>query len=258
MSDIATIHKEKHEFALHIESLSSLLHYKSPHDTIIFTDEKLLHRMMTVLRLQVTDECMFFDQKMFISAKIVSFTGKKQITLSIQSISSTKILYPQITFLLPLLKRDDYEAALYTLTELGINNIQLVFTQKTGTQWADNRDKDRAQRIIIAAAEQSKNFAYPTLQAPISLEAALKKYSNITTKIFFDPQGTQLFSVMTGLHTTQPKELLLLIGPEGDLILEEKKIVVANNFIFCALTPTIIRSVQAAALAAGFIRSLFR
>ena len=252
------MHKEKHEFALYIESLSALIQHKSPDDTITLTDEKLLHRMMTVLRLQIEDECIFFDQKMFIMAKIHSFSGKKNITIIIKSVSPTKILYPSITFLLPLLKRDDHEAALYMLTEVGVNNIQLVFTQKTGNSWSDSRDKDRAQRIVIAAAEQSKNFAYPHILSPIALEEALTKYNDIKAKFFFDPQGNQLFNVMEKLHKDQPKELLLLVGPEGDLNLKEKKMILANNFIFCTLTPTIIRAVQAAALAAGFMRSLLR
>ena len=258
MDNTSKIHKEKHEFALHIDSLSSLIRQKNNNDTITLTDEKLLHRIVTVLRLNKDDECIFFDQKVFISAKIVSFSGKKQITIIIQSIHPTKALCPNIIFLLPLLKRDDYEMALYALTEVGVNTIQLVSTQKTGNQWVDSRDKDRAQRIIIAAAEQSKNFAYPDLLPPISFANALEKYVQIKAKFFFDPQGAQLFMIMQELHTNQPKELLLLIGPEGDLTLEEKKIVVANNFIFCALTPTIIRAVQAAALAASFVRSLLR
>lgn len=258
MDNISKIHKEKHEFALHIDSLSSLIHHKSINDTITLTDEKLLHRMMTVLRLHKDDECILFDQKVFISAKIVSFTAKKYITIIIQSLQSTKALQPNITFLLPVLKRDDYEMALYALTEVGINTIQLISTQKTGTQWADNRDKDRAQRIIIAAAEQSKNFAYPDILPPISLENALAKYHNTKAKFFFDPQGSLPFKVIQELQSNPPKDFLLLVGPEGDLTLEEKKIVLANNFIFCALTPTILRATQAAALAAGFVRSLFR
>lgn len=256
MSDIVGIHKEKHEFALCIESLSLLIQKKVPGSSIIFSDEKLLHRMMTVLRLRIGDECVFFDRDIHITAAIEAFVGKKHVHIVIQSIHSTVILHPNITFLLPMLKRDDYEAALYALTEVGVNTIQLVFTHKTGNQWSANRDSERAQRILISAAEQSKNFAYPQLRAPIVLEDALKKNHDASIKIFFDPQGKQLFDVMQELYRSRPESVLLLVGPEGDLSLEEKKMVQANNFIFCALTPTIMRAVQAAALAAGFVRSL--
>ena len=227
MSNVSA-HTEKHEFSLYIESLSLLVQKKGPGSSITFSDEKLFHRMMTVLRLRINDACIFFDQKLFITATIESFVGKKQIHVLIQSVQSTIPLHPQITFLLPLLKRDDYEAALYALTEVGATVIQLIFTQKTGNKKIDSRDNERAQRILIAAAEQSKNFAYPQLKAPIPLEAALKQTSIISTKIFFDPQGAHLFNVINRLHNNQPEEIVLLIGPEGDLTAEEKTMAQKN------------------------------
>ena len=245
-----------HEFALHQESLSLLVQKKNPGDSLVLVDEALVHRMMHVLRLQSNDTCIFFDRDMYITAIIDAFVGKKQVQITIRAIHSTIILRPHITFLLPLLKREDYEAALYTLTEVGVNDIQLVFTQKTGNKWSAERDKDRAHRIMIAAAEQSKNFAYPALHTPIALQEALKKYNNYAEKLFFDPQGKPFFDIMQKLHTHQPHEIMLLVGPEGDLTLEEKEMVRAHDFSFCALTPTILRAVQATGLAASFIRSL--
>jgi len=257
MSEIAAVNKEKHEFALYVESLSSLIQHKEIGNLIPIVDEKLFHRIVTVLRLRIGDELTFFDQKRYITGKIESFTGKKQINVTIASIKQTVILQPHITFLLPLLKRDDFEAALYALAEVGINTIQLISTQKTGTQWAD-RDQERAQRILIAAAEQSKHFAYPELRAPISLGTALEHSRLDATKIFFDYQGKLFLEVIQSICAPKPGDIVLLVGPEGDLTLEEKKMVLAKNFIFCALTPTIMRAMQATALAAGLMRSLLR
>jgi 16S rRNA (uracil1498-N3)-methyltransferase len=168
----------------------------------------------------------------------------------------TVALRPSISFLLPLLKRDDYEGALYSLAELGVSSIQPVITQKTHTSWSD-RDADRAERILIAATEQSKNYAMPELKAPISLDKAVQAVDKGSIKVFFDPLGEAFFSVLRMLHDNQPQHIVLLIGPEGDLSSEEKKMVKEKGFIFCALTPTIVRAVQAAALGAGLVRSLF-
>lgn len=249
-------HNDKHEFALFVASLSSIAQGKDPGDNLIFSDEKLLHRVMNVLRLGVDDPCIFFDRQVQVSATIAGFIGKKQLSVNVRSIQKTTILHPHITFLLPVLKRDDFESALYALAELGVNTIQLIFTQKTVHKWAGVRDTERADKILIAAAEQSKNCAYPELKEPISLDVALKKYGATEVKIFFDPAGKQLFDVMNTLRTSMAQKIVLLIGPEGDLHREEKKMVQANDFIFCALTPTIVRAVQAAALGAGFVRSL--
>lgn len=248
------ISKETHEFAIFVESLSSLVQQKKIGDSIIFSDEKLIHRMVNVLRLKIRDRCILFDQYIKVLV-VIDALSKKQISILMQSVEKSEILKPTIIFLLPLLKRDDYESALYNLTEVGVNVIQLLFTEKTAHQW-DNRDNDRAQRILIAAAEQSKNFAYPELRQPISLVQALQKYQEIDLKLFFDQKGKPLFDVIPTLHASKSKNILLFVGPEGDLTIEEKKMVQFNDFIFCALTPTTLRAVQAVALGAGFVRSL--
>lgn len=248
-------HKEKHEFAIHVSFLSLLVKDSKVGDEITLSDDNLFHRIIHVLRIKVGQSCILFDKNTYIVAILNNYKGKKCLDFEIQLLELVKPLDPTIIFLLPLLKRDDYETVLYSLTELGVNFIQPVFTQKTAHQWT-KKDDERANRILIAAAEQSKNFSYPDIKDPISLELALKRYEKASLKIFFEPHGSKFFEVTQSLHQSGQKDIVLLIGPEGDLSAEEKLIVKNNNFIFCALTPTVIRSVQAAALGAGFIRSL--
>lgn len=257
MDRTAAVTKEKHEFALFVESLSSLLRTVMPGQAFTIVDEKLFHRMVTVLRLRTGDSCVVFDNTLHALCTISAFVGKKQIQMMLQSKQLNTAVRPEITFLLPLLKRDDYEGALYSLAEVGVTTIQLVSTNKTHTSWSDERDGDRARRILIAAAEQSKNYAMPTVKAPVRLDDALADIRKGATKVFFDPAGDAFFVVMSTLYDNRPDNIVLLIGPEGDLSSEEKKMLKEKGFIFCALTPTIVRAVQAAALGAGLVRSLF-
>lgn len=248
----------KHEFALFVASLSLLIEKIPVEQEFCISDEYLLHRMKVVLRLSSGDICIFFDQKNHIRCTIKEFLGKKQVRCTLSEKKENRVLLPRITFLLPLLKRDDYEQALYSLTEVGVSNIQLVCTQKSRNSWCDQKDRERAQRIIISAAEQSKNFAYPGLQAPISLLSAIETFdmSDKIEKIFFDSGGISLLSVAQKLFVDNTNHIVLLIGPEGDLSNEEKKVILSKNFIICSLTPTVLRSVQAASLGAGLVRSL--
>ena len=50
----------------------------------------------------------------------------------------------------------------------------------------------------------------------------------------------------------------MLVGPEGDLTHEEKQFVDDHGFIFCKLTPTIMRAHQAVAVGLGVLRSMLR
>jgi 16S rRNA (uracil1498-N3)-methyltransferase len=248
---------QKHEFALFVESLSALVAHVSVGSTFTITDEKLLHRMMNVLRLYAGDQCIFFDRKIQVYSVVNEYAAKKNIVCTIINKHNNKQLMPQITFLLPLLKRDDFEQALYALTEIGVSTIQLVVTQKGQNVSAHQKDMERAHRIIIAAAEQSKNFMYPELKSPITFSTIASLYNNdAATKIFFDPSGCSLLPIMQDLQKEVSRKIILLIGPEGDLTVQEKDMVASQGFIFCSLTPTILRAVQAAALGAGIVRSL--
>lgn len=248
--------KEKHEFALYIPLLTSLMQNCFPGDCITVTDEAIVHRIKHVLRLAVEEQCTFFDKKVHALVVIQEYVGKKHVSCKILSKEANAHLSPSITFLLPVLKREDFESALYSLTEIGVTTIQLITTDKThGGSSFSQKDMDRAHRIVIAAAEQSKNFSYPELVAPVML-SSVPTNALPDARIFFDHNGSCLFSYIQNLRRSLPEDIVLLIGPEGDLSSEEKKIVQSKKFVTCSLTPTVLRSVQAAALGAGLIRSL--
>lgn len=248
--------EQKHEFALFVAGLSFLVENIREGDELVITDETLYHRMVHVLRLSVDESCIFFDAVVHVYCIIGQYSGKKQIHGIISIKQNNTPLFPKITFLLPFLKRDDYETALYDLAAVGINTIQLITTQKTHSSSWTIKDEERAQRILISAAEQSKNFVFPELKAPVFLASAIKG-SSAHKKIFFDPQGQGIITILTAFSQEKDQEIVLLVGPEGDLTQEEKKLVQENYFILSALTPTILRAVQAASLGAGIVRSFF-
>jgi 16S rRNA U1498 N3-methylase RsmE len=47
-----------------------------------------------------------------------------------------------------------------------------------------------------------------------------------------------------------------MVGPEGDLAATEKTELKRAQFTFCALTPTVLRAVDAIRIGAGMLRSL--
>ncbi len=246
---------DKHEFALYVPSLASLIQPIRVGQDFVLSDEHICNRIKTILRLQVGELCFLFDSTVVVSSTLAEFMGKKQIRCTLNEKKIPRPFAPPITFLLPLLKRDDFELALYSLVEVGVTTIQLLFSHKSRSAW-DKKDLDRAQRIVIAAAEQSKNFAFPVIKEPVSLSvgAAFPAQS----KFFFDPAGEQFFEVMNRMRKNRQENILALIGPEGDLTPQEKEIVKSAGFTFCSLTPTVLRSAQAAALSAGLLRSLLR
>ncbi len=205
---------------------------------------------MRVLRLKKDDEIIFFDQKVHSTARIESAT-KRAVFFTLDRLKVNKIYSPSITFLLPLLKKDAFEHAVFNLISCGINHIQPIITQQCHRTEIKAHEYERLERIIIDAAQISKNFSFNFLQKPISLEDAVREPAQL--RLFFDPEGESILK----LHDAKVQKIVAAIGPEGDMAAQEKEILADNGFTSCALTPTILKADQAALVASGLLRSLF-
>lgn len=250
------INQNKHEFALYWQALSKSVAVNA---VITITDDAVVHRIVHVLRLQIGAMLILFNQERNAQVLVHAIT-KKQVSVEVVAVHANHMHEPEITFGLPLLRREALHEAVYGLTELGVNCIQLVHTHKVQRAWAGAHELERARNVMIAAAEQSKNFAFPELHAPITLEELAKNNrARAEHRLFFDPAGQSMSTVVAALQQEEKlhkKELLILIGPEGDLTQEEKQVLARNDFTFCALTPTVLRAQQAAIVSTGIVRSL--
>lgn len=248
---------EKHLFAIYFPLLTNTVSDSSNRQLLIINDPAVCHRLQHVLRLDIHDRCILFDREKNVTIEITELT-KKYIGILIVEIQKNKQLTPAIFCMLPLLKREALETAVDALTQLGATTIQLLITQKVQRSWQGPKELERLQRIIIAAAEQSKNFAFPQLNPPILLNDFLNTYTtDKTSSIFFDAQGTDAFSLISNLKSITLNTVSLMIGPEGDLTQQEKQLLKEDHgFNRIALTPTILRAEQALSLGVGMIRTL--
>lgn len=247
---------QAHAFAFYTTQVTSIVRSGQRRDIHTITDAELVHRLIVVLRFDKGDTCILFDRFHHITCMVLGVVPKKSITIEILSLDVNKQLTPSITWLLPILKREAFEEAVYACTELGAQEIQLIITDKAQRAWGGEKEMARLEKITIAAAEQSKHFSFPIIKPAISLPQALENYAYTNnTKIFFDASGTTCREVINKLSNTKPLSIIALNGPEGDLTMHEKELLRQQQFIFCALTPTILRSQQAVTVGLAILRS---
>lgn len=239
--------QEKHVFALYIDNLLQII----KNAAIVIDDVTMMHRITQVLRLQVDDELILFDRSDQVYIRLTEIHKKNIISVVISQRKNLS-LKPFITLLLPLLKKDALSEAVYNAVESGASEIQLIYTQKAQRVVSDH-ELERLERVIIAAAEQSKHFHFPVLKKPKSFIEAIRVSNALC--IFFDPHG---ISMQTYKQKNADALLCLLIGPEGDLTGQEKQLIYDTGWQNYALTPTILRASQAVAVGIGVVRSLSR
>ncbi|MFI5332831.1 MAG: 16S rRNA (uracil(1498)-N(3))-methyltransferase [Candidatus Babeliales bacterium] len=244
---------EAHQFALFYEPCSTLFGKAGMH--VDLNDPPLVHRIARVLRLAVGETCILFDRKQHAQVRVVQI-DKKNVSVVVEQIKQNRIIKPEITCYVPLLKKEALEQALYACVELGATQVQLIKTHKVHRVYS-SKELDHARACMIAAAEQSKNVVFPVLDEIRDFNDVVQHLSTHPT-IFCDPTGKPLLEVLNTLHADKPAHVGIMIGPEGDLTAEEKELLVQNKVIFCKLTPTILRAQDALVVAVGALRSSLR
>lgn len=229
-----------HEFALFYNETFKV-------GTTFIADQDLIHRIMHVLRMKQHDTIIVFNKKQSAQFLFDQITSKK-ITGTLSHIKNTASVNPSITLLLPVLKKEALSEAIYGVVEVGVSSIQLIITEKVQRKWQGQKELDRLQRVIIAAAEQSKNFALPQLLAPLSFQDMLISYKDKKI-VCADPDGKLLMNV-------KKEDVAVIVGPEGGLTDKELSQLKRQNIEFYRLTSTILRARQAAILFVGFLRSI--
>ncbi|MFC1870724.1 RsmE family RNA methyltransferase [Candidatus Dependentiae bacterium] len=239
-----------HEFALYYESLSG---QASPLGNLIITAKEMVHRIERVLRLKEGEQFILFNRERHAKLRITQM-DRKQIVTEIISFDQNKIYSPDISFLLPVLKRDALSAAVYFLVEAGVNAIQLIQSKNQQRAWGGQKELERLERVCIAAAEQSKHFAIPPVLEPISYEQAVNNLPESGLRILANPDGVSFTDISS---KGVPTQIILTCGPEADLSVEEKELLRVASFQSMRLTPTILRAETAAFCISSLFRSVF-
>ncbi len=242
---------EKHIFAFYTDFFI----VPGPNTTHEIHDQELMRRLSTVLRMKPNEPLILFDKTHIVHAELLFF-AKKFLRIYVKNIEIQQPLSPAVTLILPLLKRQALEEAVYSAVEIGVNTIQLVVTHKS-QQSITQKEFDRLQAVIIAAAEQSKNYVLPVLQKPLAYKDSIASFDNSKAlKIVCDPAGASLIDLLQAKNNKKNLDILVLMGPESGFMPEELDLALSHNFFQVKLTQGVLRALQAVAVSLGIIRSL--
>jgi len=250
---------DKHTFALHTNQILPTPQATTAGDQLLLTDADAWHQAANVLRLEPGEVVTLFDGN---TAATITIQALKKglITGVITTIETTQALTPTIHLYQGLLKKESFEAVAYCAAQMGATTITPVIGKKIHRMWYSPKDNERLIKIMIAACQQAKQFVLPTIQTPVTVEQLCGNLQQAnTTNILFEPDGKPLMQALTAINAN-PKTTTygLILGPEGGFTDEERHQLDYVGADCYALTPTILRSIEAATVALGALRSVGR
>lgn len=213
-------------------------------------DEVLRH--LLVLRLQPGMEIELLDgaglscqcELLELNRKHAVVRVKKRAQVSEKALSLT--LYQGLP------KGDKFDLIAQKGTELGV--ARFVPTLCDRCQPTGRARLSRWQKIIREAARQSARNILPQLAEPTPLGTALATCSTDLRLVPWEGSQTPMAEV---LPVEAPRDVAILIGPEGGLSAEEVALAQKNNFTPISLGSRILRTETAGFAVAGILQYLY-
>ncbi len=176
-------------------------------------DTDLTHQWARVLRFVPGDAVELFDRAGRCGRYHFLDVGKGEATLERVADAVVRTPSRNVTLCFALLKKDKNDWVLQKCTELGVSRFVPIIsarTEKTGFA------VERAQKIVVEAAEQCGRTDVPEVREPLPLKAALASAAKSGTAFVCDEGG----EVFAGTNSADP--VGFFIGPEGGWTEEER------------------------------------
>jgi len=219
----------------------------------ILTSEEY-HHCMKVMRHRIGDELLITDGrgKLF-NARIIS---DDKIESSVEILRVAKEEIEPITnihiAIAPTKNNDRFEWFLEKATEIGVTEITPIFCARS------ERDKikyERLNKILISAMKQSMRLWLPRLNDAIKFENFLKMGSVLSAEKFLCHCQSEKLPALKEIYRSE-KNVLILIGPEGDFTLEEINLAERNGYASVSLINSRLRTETAGLIAAHTIQMM--
>ena len=170
------------------------------------------HHLSKVLRRSVGDPIEVLNGEGGVAEAECISISNKQVIVRISSVRDHKREQPGLRMVLAITKSGKWEDQIKPLTELGVNRITPLLTERTEIKQdrTSFRNKvDKWVKLAIEACKQSGNPWLPQLDQPITLS----EYLNDRTELIWVASLTESTSQLK--FDRQQDSIDILIGPEG-------------------------------------------
>ena len=172
------------------------------------------HYVNKVMRIKVDEVFSLFNSSGEWEAKILNIS-KSIVEFNITKQLRQKENIKELWLAFSPIKSNYFNFMIQKATELGVTKFLPIIFDRTIVR---KINKERLEKVIIEAAEQSNRINVPTIEKPQSLDLFLK--SNKMDLIFTD-LNTNNRKVDLDQFTSNPT--CVIIGPEGDFSEQERE-----------------------------------
>lgn len=204
-------------------------------------DQNDIHHIINVMRMKLNEKFIILYDNIE-NECIIDSINKKDLTYSV--VKSTKIEINKnykVTLAISLIKEQKLDYVLQKSTELGVDEIILLNTNRSIIKINDVESKiKRYNRICKEASEQSHRSNVPVINGILNISELTENKSDLKLLCTVNEVSTNIKEI---LHKSNNYgTLLIVIGPEGGFSSTEEQILIKNGFISVSLGNNVLRA----------------
>lgn len=212
---------------------------KKIENTFILNSDDLFH-IKTVMRMNDGDKIEVVYEKQVYICSLENVNSNVKISI-IEKQGDFNTNFKEIVLAIPLIKEQKMDLILQKSTELGVNKIIPFIAERSVVKFKEEKMTnkiERWQRICKEASEQSKRIDIPTV-TNVKLLKDLVSFDGekVVCSTKKDVNSIKMFLQ----NNMECDKLLLVVGPEGGLSINEEQFLVENGFLPVTLGNRIMR-----------------
>lgn len=223
-------------------------------DAIVELSDSAANHVARVLRLPTGAALTLFNGDGGEYTATLHEVGKRSVTAHVEAFVDHDVESPlAITLAQGIAKGERMDYTIQKATELGVVRLVPLVTERCNVRLSGERWEKKLQHwqaVAISACEQCGRNRIPTIDQPLTLTAWLAQ-DTTELRLTLDPLATG------GIDTigTKPREVSLLVGPEGGL--SEGERVAAQRAGYCGiqLGPRVLRTETAGVTALAVLQA---
>ena len=202
-----------------------------------------IHHIKNVMRCKINDKIEVIYEKQLYICQITNL-----IPLEFKILETPKEnneLDIKLTIAVSLVNEQKFDLILQKLTELGVTTIIPIKTERSIIRLDDKKETkklERWQKICKEASEQSHRSIIPKVENIINLKELTNKNNGLKLICSLNENTKPLSTYLKD----KPKDILIVIGPEGGFTKKEEEILINNKFLPISLGKRVMRVETAA------------
>ena len=219
---------------------------------ILIKDKSDCNHIQNVYRLNVGHELRIIDGEYEYFTEIIQISKKEVSVKILEKKEDSYSLNVNIDVAMGILKNDKMNLAIQKLTEIGVNRIIPLKTERVVVKI--NEKKEKWDVVVREALKQCRGIKFTEITPVKKLaEIDYSKYD----KIIFAYENSGESKSLSEIIEKGDKDILYIIGPEGGITQEEVDFLKNSKAMEISLGKRILRAETAAIVVCGIIANFY-